>query len=233
MPFLFLGVGLLAGFILLAWWFSRANPQQVAQGIKVAGVTLLIVLGLFFLFIGRAQLLSLLPFLLFGGMALWPVLKRALRNHPRGASGNQASRVRTQFLEMELDHGTGDVSGTVLEGEFAGRRLDSLNPEELIVLWHEVKGDPQSLQLLEAFIDRVDPDWRAESGAERESGGRTAGGGTMSRAEALEVLGLEEGASQEEIRQAYRKLMQRYHPDSGGSDWFAAKLNAAKDTLLR
>jgi len=55
---------------------------------------------------------------------------------------------------------------------------------------------------------------------------------TMSRVEALEVLGLENGATDTEINEAFRRLMGQVHPDKGGSDWMAAKLNDARKTLL-
>jgi len=51
--------------------------------------------------------------------------------------------------------------------------------------------------------------------------------------EALEILGLKAEASEEEIEKAYKKLMQKVHPDNEGSDWLAAKLNQARDLLLR
>ncbi len=54
----------------------------------------------------------------------------------------------------------------------------------------------------------------------------------MSKSEALEILGLENGASTSEINEAYRRLMSQVHPDKGGSDWMAVKLNAARKTLL-
>lgn len=57
--------------------------------------------------------------------------------------------------------------------------------------------------------------------------------GSMSRAEALSVLGLNEGAKDDDIRAAHRKLIQQNHPDKGGSNYLAAKINEAKDVLLR
>ena len=76
--------------------------------------------------------------------------------------------------------------------------------------------------------------WRgrypAAAGAARDQPARA--GPRMSRAEALQVLGLQEGATEAEIRAAWLRLMQAAHPDRGGSDWLAAKLNQARDVLL-
>jgi len=58
-------------------------------------------------------------------------------------------------------------------------------------------------------------------------------GVAMSRAEALKVLGLEEGATEEQIRAAHRRLILQIHPDKGGTSYLAAKINEAKDVLLR
>ena len=54
----------------------------------------------------------------------------------------------------------------------------------------------------------------------------------MSRAEALDILGLEEGASEIDIEAAYKALIVKNHPDQGGTDWLAARLNEARDILL-
>lgn len=56
--------------------------------------------------------------------------------------------------------------------------------------------------------------------------------GPMSRAEALEVLGLRAGCSPADIKAAYLRLMRTAHPDHGGSDWLAARVNQARDVLL-
>ena len=56
--------------------------------------------------------------------------------------------------------------------------------------------------------------------------------GKMSKAQAYEVLGLTMGATKSEIIQAHRKLIQKNHPDRGGSDYIAAQINLAKKVLL-
>lgn len=83
--------------------------------------------------------------------------------------------------------------------------------------------------------------WQAARGRparRRPAGGRMgakpppARGGPMSREEAYQVLGLQPGAAEAEIRAAHRRLMRAAHPDSGGSDWLATRVNQARDVLL-
>ena len=54
----------------------------------------------------------------------------------------------------------------------------------------------------------------------------------MTREEAMEILGLKEGATREDVVKAHRRMMQKVHPDRGGSDYLASQINKAKDTLL-
>jgi hypothetical protein len=165
------------------------------------------------------------------GIVVTALIARALRQRPSGGfstpgGGGQRTEVRTAFLQAWLDHGSGDVGGTVLAGAFAGRTLDALSDRELLDLRTQCAGDADSLKILEAYLDRrLGPDWRNAHQPPR--GPHT----DMTREEALAVLGLAEGASEEDVRSAHRRLIQRVHPDVGGSADLAARINRAKDVL--
>jgi hypothetical protein len=136
--------------------------------------------------------------------------------------------VRTAFLRAWIDHGTGDVGGAVMAGRLAGRTLESLAEGELLDLQKEVSADPDSVRVLEAYLDRrLGSGWRNE----RQSAPPMPKA-DLSRAEALAVLGLSEGATADEIRAAHRRLIQKVHPDVGGSADLAARINRAKEVLL-
>jgi hypothetical protein len=76
--------------------------------------------------------------------------------------------------------------------------------------------------------------WRGTPHTGRASNGRASAprSGGMTRAEAYAVLGLGDGATEAEIRAAYHRLMRGAHPDTGGSDWLASRINEARDVLL-
>jgi DnaJ-domain-containing protein 1 len=126
------------------------------------------------------------------------------------------------------------LDGEVIQGVFVGRKLAALAFDELMQLWAETRADAESGALLESFLDRAHPDWRARS--HQSNAGHTGPNptpGAMTEAEALLVLGLAKGSSREEVKVAYRRLMTQLHPDRGGSDYLAAKINSAKDALLK
>ena len=104
------------------------------------------------------SLAALGSWLLWGRAARLGRLPAARRNRP-----GQTSRVETEHLEVELDHDTGEIRGRVLKGFFAGRELENLAPVEMAHLWQDCRfADPQSAQILEAYLDRAHPTWRED-----------------------------------------------------------------------
>jgi len=141
-------------------------------------------------------------------------------------SAGQRSEVRSDGLVMSLDHDTGTMDGEVLTGPFQGARLSGLEPGDLQALARQFEsaGDEDSLALLLAYLDRV-------GGAAEDQAPPAESDGGMSEAQALRILGLEPGASVEDVREAYRRLIRRAHPDLGGSSGLAAMINEAKARL--
>lgn len=235
MQYFILGVALLVALLFLGRWFVEADPRKVASGLKWGAILVGGFLLLALLVSGRIALLAaLVP----AGFWAFRLFQR-YRSTQEPRSG-QTSAVRTRFLEMHLDHDSGQLDGRVLEGRHAGALLSQLDLAALKELLEDYRiGDAQSASVLEAYLDRARPEWREpeDSATSREetarSGRRGPPSGTMTRAEALEILGLEEGADTEAIRDAHRRLMQKLHPDHGGSNYLAAKLNEAKELLLR
>jgi hypothetical protein len=148
-------------------------------------------------------------------------------------SAGQVSRVRSAFVEMELDHDTGAMRGRILAGRHEGAMLDALDVATLTGFLAEI--DEESRALLMAYLDRRDPSWRehAQGDAATRTERRAWSGGKMTEEEAYQILGLQPGASAEDIGRAHRTLMKKLHPDQGGSTYLAARVNEAKEVLLR
>lgn len=215
--------------------FLKATPGQLAGFVRIAGGGGMLALGTLLTTRGLALIGG--PLALFGFL----MLTRGFGMSGGGFSGfgrgnktsGQSSNVRTSILHMELDHDSGDMDGDILTGEFSGRRLSTLTIEELLALMGECElAQDQSQDLLEAYLDRKYPEWREGQNASDRSGKARPTGGPMSVQEAYDILGLEPGASKADIRKAHRSLMKQFHPDQGGSDYLAARINEAKDVLL-
>ena len=166
-----------------------------------------------------------------------PLIKRLLdlmggAQASANPAGAQTSTVESRFLSMSLNHETGEMNGEVLQGQFTGRPLEELKLEELMQLFAECQEDEESAALLESYLDRVYADQWRQQDSQNTHGDPVGDGGDMSHEEALDILGLSSGASEEEIIDAHRRLIQNLHPDRGGSAYLAAKINKAKDILL-
>jgi hypothetical protein len=228
------GVALLLGLLLLIYLFVSANPATLARALKWTGLGIGLVLFGYLLLSERFAFLWI-PLLTVGV----PYLRR-LRSVFDGffgtAPGSRSSEVVTPYLRMTLDHESGTMAGTVLAGRFEGMRLAELGVVDLVALLRECRSaDADGARLLEAYLDRLHPDWRDRMGDNEQSspppGARTSG--DMTTQEAYEILGLEPGADEAAIRAAHHRLMMQLHPDHGGTDYLATKINRARDVLLK
>ena len=225
-----LGLVIVVGGWYLIKSFANAQPAQVRGLIRKLGGIAVIVFAGFLTLRGEINIaipLFMLGLGLMGQQAMFPNGLPWQRKTP-----GQASRVATSLIAMQLDHDTGRMEGEVLAGTYRGRKLSSLTLPEAQALHAQCAAAPdQSRALFEAWIERTHPEWRSQwnSGAGRPA---AASSQKMTRAEALAILGVKEGATADDIRAAHRRLMKTAHPDLGGSDYLAAKINEAKEFLL-
>ncbi|WP_287051912.1 DnaJ domain-containing protein [Mesorhizobium sp.] len=221
-------VALLLVLLGVAMVFLRADAAKLASWMRTLGPVLLALIGVAALLVGRTGI---------GGLILstalaWYGSMRMKRPTAKLEPGKY-STVRTAALEMELDHDTGNLEGLVLAGRHEGKMLGTMNLAELQQLYRELPGDPESRQLLETYLDGRFPIWRKDAEANGGDGlGVSPGSGAMTKEEAYKILGLEAGAAAADVRKAHRRLMQRLHPDLGGTSFLAARINEAKDVLL-
>jgi hypothetical protein len=239
MPTLIAGVVAVILLYSLLQMFRAANPVVLARAIKIGGGVVSLAVAAF---VGiKGELAVAIPLGIFGaGLLGWS---------PFGASGfgniggifksagaqrspGQTSRVRSQFLDMRLDHDSGELSGQIVAGPNAGHLLDEFELPQLTAMMSGF--DAESVSLLESYLDRRFPAWRQHAQGNAAGGqSRTAANGKMTDEEAYQILGLQPGAAREEITRAHRALMKKLHPDQGGSTYLATRVNEAKDTLLR
>jgi len=229
MPTVLLGV---VALVILLWalnGLTRAEPRVVIRSLRfgsgiaaLAGAVLLAGLG----WIGAALPIGI------GGLALlglWPGARAFGRRTQK--SPGQVSRVRSAFLEMELDHDSGAMRGRILAGRYEGITLEALDVQTLAGLLPQI--DEESRALLATYLDRREPAWREHAQSDATAGlGNAPGSGPMTQQEAYQILGLQPGANADEISRAHRTLMKKLHPDQGGSTYLASRVNEAKDVLL-
>jgi hypothetical protein len=231
MAYLFAGIAILVVLLLLARAFVATNPRSLVRALRyIVGIGMMAFGGV--LVLGRRWELGV-PLIAAGFSAVTLGRIGPIDLGGSTKTPGSRSRVRSTYLDMELDHDTGAMSGRVTGGTYDGRRLDDLDEDDLRKLYREVAIDPESVSLLEAYLDRRFPGGREDFEGDPAAGaGGATNAGPMTDEEAYQILGLAPGASEAEIRTAHRNLMKRVHPDQGGSTFLAAKINEAKDRLL-
>ena len=226
MTYVLLGLAALLLFALIARALLVMSPADLARRVKMLGAILLIAAS-GGLLIARQFALAL-PV----GAAGFMLLRRQAPVRTAGGLGRTSS-VRSAGLEMSLSHDSGEMDGRVLAGRHDGRMLSALQFSELLEVAEDFRGDPDSLRLLESYLDRTHPGWRDDVHADQAHRHSAAAGSRgMDAQEAYQILGLEPDASEAEVREAHRRLMKQVHPDRGGTAALAARINEAKDRIL-
>ena len=232
--------GAVAVFLVytLLQMFRAANPAVLARAVKVLGGIVALAVAAFTGL--RGEFAVAIPIGIFGaGLLGWSPMGGSGFNYLGGMFGGgarrspgQTSQVRSQFLDMRLDHDSGALNGEIVAGPYAGHSLDEFDLPQLTAM---ISGfDAESVSLLESYLDRRFPAWRQNAQGDAAGGQRrSAASGKMTDEEAYQILGLQPGAGRDAISQAHRGLMKKLHPDQGGSTYLAARVNEAKDTLLR
>jgi DnaJ-domain-containing protein 1 len=220
--------------LVLALWalniISKVDPRVSARVLKAGGG--LLALG-FAVFLGlRGEIGIAIPLGAFGLALLgWLPFGASSFSARTQKSSGQTSQVHSAYLEMELDHDSGAMRGRIVAGRHQGVALERLDVKTLVSLLGEV--DEESRALLMAYLDRRDPRWSEYADGDSAAGRSAASSGKMSEQEAYQILGVEPGASADAISYAHRTLMKKLHPDQGGSTYLAARINEAKEILLR
>ena len=230
MPTLIFGVVVLVLILWVLNVISKADPKIAARVTKVGGGVISLGLAVF---LGlRGEIGIAIPLGVFGlGLLGWVPFGPAGFSARTQKSGGQTSQVRSAYFEMELDHDSGAMRGRVLAGRHQGADLERLDVGTVVSMLAEI--DEESRALLMAYLDRRDPTWSEHAQADATAGRHASSSGKMSEQEAYQILGLQPGASAEDISRAHRTLMKKLHPDQGGSTYLAARINEAKEILLR
>jgi len=227
---------------LVFWWHWQTSPNQTERkklliktlfGVLLVVVVILVASGRMHWF--GAVFAGLLAFLRQGMGILvrfFPILTQLYRQFAPSSKPSGTSTVSSKIIEMTLYHDTGKMGGRVLTGNYKGKQLDELKQEDILELFEYCKQtDRDSTRLMESYLaGRFDDDTKFTSDESEQASGKVTS--EMTATEALHILGLSETPSREEVVEAYRKIMQQLHPDRGGNDYFAAKINQARDLLL-
>lgn len=226
---------LLAVVLYFVRWYRKLSKLKQKLFIKyfaiisLAGLLVALVLTgrLNWLIAVAGALLSLLPRMARLFIGLWPSIRPYFQRYQQ----NKHSSMQTQFIHLQINMLTGEWQGEVLKGDYVGQKLQIMSLEQLLQLLEQCKEyDAESAALLTAYLDHQHVGWR-KSG--EESYEYPASDSLMNEKQARNILGIAESADKSEVIKAHKSLMQKLHPDRGGSDYLAQQINKARDTLLK
>jgi len=235
LPRIIIALLLLCGLIYAIYRFKQLDAEARKQWSKKLILVALVLTLLGLAATGRLHwivaaigaLLTLVPRAIRLIMGLWPALSPYFRRYQQ----NKQSSMQTRFLSLQINLLSGELQGEVLEGRYKGEKLQAMMIPQLCELLQEYQQqDGESAALLMAYMQRMHPDWKPDT---ENTSHYTADTSAMTEQQARDILGVSESATKSEIIKAHKRLMQKLHPDRGGSDYLAVQINKAKEVLLK
>ena len=210
--------------------FKQATPQKRKKLIWRSIIFTLITVLIVAVITGKAGLvggiiaaiLGALQFAIAKGFRFLPLLNLFRKQNLFGSP-----TFKTDYLQIKLNLSTGVLSGVILQGPFQGERMETLSTKQQQELadFYQNK-DKKSYYLVLAILKKND---QTDNYASQEKTNIN----NITKADALEILGLEGDPDKKTIIKAHRQLMLKIHPDRGGNDFLAAQVNLAKEVLLK
>jgi len=202
--------------------FVFFGNQLSARHKKYLIIALIIILGFFLIFSGKLNFLpvALAPALLF--FRRISSLLSILNLFSRSSFGSKFKpKINTKYLQIQIMIQSRQASINIVEGEFKGRSFSSLSQNEVTKLLEELKNnDPRGFNILNVIISQ---NKQTSSSSDKSQ---------MTEEDALSVLGLKKGASDEDIKKSYYDLMKKFHPDKDGNNYLSNLITEAKNKLL-
>ena len=202
--------------------FVFFGNQISARYKKYLIISLIIILGCFLIFSGKLNFLpvALAPALLF--FRRISSLLTILNFFSRSSFGSKFKpKINTKYLQIEIILQSRQATINIMEGSFKGRSFSSLSQNEVSKLLEELKlNDPRGFNILNVIISQ---NKQSTSSTDKSQ---------MTDEEALSILGLKKGASDEDIKKSYYDLMKKFHPDKDGNNYLSNLITEAKNKLL-
>ncbi|MEH6544850.1 MAG: DnaJ domain-containing protein [Sneathiella sp.] len=233
LAYFIIGLSVFVALLIGGNSMANADPKKLVKALRIAATVICALLAGFFILTGRFAYAP--PFII---AALF-----FLRNKPFFGGGNspsagQQSDVETSWIKATLNHDSGEMDGQIIKGRFESHKLSALTLNQLMEFQEEALEDPQTIAILNSFLDRyhAQAEEADTTGGEQTKEQKTrarSSSGPMTRREALDILELTDEATLVQIKKAHRQLMKKFHPDHDGSEYMAAKINEAKDVLIK